>query len=731
MISWGLSTLVFSQAIIYVKSDATGRNDGSSWQDAYTDLSIAIANTTKGQIWVAKGTYLPSLDSNYRAPDNRRDATFHLHDGLKIYGGLDGTETTLFQRNFLRNPTVLSGDFQQNDVQDDRIRQLWIHPTRQDNAYRVVNAVNAGTILLDGFIIQSGNTKPTIIGDPINDKEAQGGGLYALARGKNAYNHMTIRNCYFFSNASWKGSGGIKQFADEGTSSRLYLNNCMFFNCQAAFSGGVGCGTRRGKVETSVSNCTFIHNYALYCGGSISTTIEPQYKPAINRTIIRNSVFWGNDANGCRPDVDDYNAETSVWFSVMEYPYGGVGNFKMCPFFQNPLGADEIRGTVDDDFSILAFCPNDNRDSCLPPVIFNSFFIRGKPVQLVTDLNRASVVSLQAEENSFGIEVALVGFTLSPEKAIEYQLDGHDRNWRLARLADTIFYNNVAGGEYRFRLRAAGTIAEKNLFIKIAPYFWQTAWFRLLTLAVITIGGILAYFLFQNRRLLTKKLALERAQTLAALMQKTADSEMTALRAQMNPHFIFNSLNSINAYILRNEGKTASSYLTEFAHLMRQILDNSAQDAISLENEIEFLQSYFRAEAMRMENKLTWDIRVSEEVDTFETEIPSMILQPYIENAVWHGIAHKPEGGKITISIERDTSSALLLRVEDNGVGRARARELRMISGRVHESKGLKITAERLVLYDQKHGTHSTVETTDLLDSQGNAIGTSVEIRIA
>lgn len=415
----------------------------------------------------------------------------------------------------------------------------------------------------------------------------------------------------------------------------------------------------------------------------------------------------------------------------MEYPYGGVGNFKMKPFFHNPTGMDGVVGSPDDDFSILAFCPDDNRDSCLPPVIINSFLIRQKPIQFSTDLNKSAAVSLQSDENSFGLAVALVGFTFSTKKALEYRLDGFDNQWHFARQTDTILYNKLPGGEYLFRLKVSGSTAEKTLLIKIAPYFWQTTWFKILMPAIVLIVLVLIYALYQNRLLREKKILFERQKTLASLRQKTAESEMRALRAQMNPHFIFNSLNSINAYILRNEGKTANAYLTGFAQLMRQILDNSARETIPLETEIEFLQSYLRAESLRLENKLAWDIRVADSVDTFETEIPSMILQPYIENAVWHGIAHKPEGGNITVSIGRDTSGALLCTVEDNGVGRARARELRPLSGRPHESKGLKITEERLALYDQKHGTRSTVVTTDLFDDKGHAAGTRVEVRIA
>lgn len=435
LVFMGKTVTVFSQPIVYVRSDAKGRNNGSSWQNAYTDLGIAIAKTKSGQIWVARGIYLPSLDSTYHIPVNRRDATFHLHNGLQLYGGFAGSETTTSQRDFLNNATVLSGDYEQNDVQDYRVRQLWMHQTRQDNAYRVVNIVNADTVLLDGFIIQGGNTQPNRE-NPLYTRDSRGGGLHVYASRPTALNDIIVRNCLFLSNASWWGGGGLYHWGENGATSHLSLINCLFFNCQAVFAGGINNSIRlHSKIETVVKNCTFTRNYALYCGGGISTTIEPKFKPAVNRAIIRNSIFWGNEANGCRPDVDDYNAETSVWHSAMEYPYGGVGNFKMRPFFKNPIGADGMAGSSDDDFSIIAFCPDESRDSCLPPVIFNSFLIRGKPVQLAADLNRTNLVSLQAEENSFGIEVALVGFTLTPEKAVEYRLDGYDNDWLWARSA--------------------------------------------------------------------------------------------------------------------------------------------------------------------------------------------------------------------------------------------------------------------------------------------------------
>lgn len=726
----GETATVFSQPIVYVKFDAVGRNDGSSWQNAYTNLGMAIAKTASGQIWVARGIYLPSLDSAYRSPDNRQDATFHLHDGLQLFGGFSGLENALVQREFQRYATVLSGDFEQNDVQRYQARQLWTHPSRQDNAYHVVE-ITTGKISIDGFTISGGNTHPIDSSDWGVDKfpSSRGGGLRIYLSGKNCQCEVEVKNCRFISNAAWWSAGGLLAVAKDQAIIHLVVYNCLFMDCQSVFAGAINLrGILRGSLFNEVENCTFYQNSALISGAALSMAIEEQHRPATNQTIVRNSIFWNNNANGDGDDLDNFASSTYVEHCNLENNFG-VGNISVYPVFVRSIAADTGYTAVD-EMSILKFCPRNSSDACLTPVVFNGFLINNKLIKFSEDLNIIPPIALRPSENTIGISFSLIGFSANPSKAIEYCLEGFDKTWRSAKQQDTVYYENLSGGNYRFRLRTYGADIEKTLSVSIAQYFWQTAWFRLLTVVIVIIGGALAYFLFQNRRLREKKIALEHAQTLLGFRQKTAESEMKALRAQMNPHFIFNSLNSINAYILRNEGTTANAYLTDFAHLMRQLLDNSARETIPLENEIEFLQSYLRAETLRLENKLAWEIQVSDAVDTFETEIPSMILQPYLENAIWHGISPKPEGGRVLVAIRRDGDGALLLTVEDNGIGRERARALRAQRTGAHESKGLKITEERLALYAQKHGTRSSVTTTDLFDGEGNAAGTRVEVRI-
>jgi len=342
--------------------------------------------------------------------------------------------------------------------------------------------------------------------------------------------------------------------------------------------------------------------------------------------------------------------------------------------------------------------------------------------------------------NTLSFDFVALEYSDPANNRLRYMLEGYDQKWVELPPGAPGFarYAQLPPGQYTLKIMAANSDgiwnpAPRSLSIHIGAPYWQTWWFWLLTAAALFAAGygFYRYRLAQVRAAFALRQQAQESELRAkGNALRAAGSEMKALRAQMNPHFIFNSLNSINAYILRNLPAEASGYLTEFAHLMRQILDNSARETIPLEQEIAFLESYLKTESLRLENKLTYHIRVADSVDTFETEIPSMILQPYVENAIWHGISAKPDGGHVLVGMERAPDGALLLSVEDNGVGREQGRALRAQRGGTRESKGLKITEERLALYDQKHKTKSLVKTIDLRGEQGEPIGTRVEIWI-
>lgn len=212
--------------------------------------------------------------------------------------------------------------------------------------------------------------------------------------------------------------------------------------------------------------------------------------------------------------------------------------------------------------------------------------------------------------------------------------------------------------------------------------------------------------------------------------QKMAEAEMLALRAQMNPHFIFNSLNSINRYIVKSDQVTASLYLTRFAKLIRMILDNSNNKSITLSSELEALSLYMEMESIRFEKKFSYHISVESEINTETTYVPPLIIQPYVENAIWHGLLHKETEGNLTIRITRKSPEMLQCTIEDDGIGREKAKELRSKSGSGRKSLGMKLTESRLDLLSVELKGDASVEIEDLVDAMGNGTGTRVILNI-
>ena len=215
-----------------------------------------------------------------------------------------------------------------------------------------------------------------------------------------------------------------------------------------------------------------------------------------------------------------------------------------------------------------------------------------------------------------------------------------------------------------------------------------------------------------------------------AFEQKIAETEMTALRAQMNPHFIFNCLNSIKLYTLENDSQTASEYLTIFSQLIRLVLENSRSEKVSLQKELETLRLYIELEAMRFKNKVKYHINVSAEIDQQYIDIPPLLLQPYVENAIWHGLMHKKEGGTICIDVSLPQEHCLQIDITDDGIGRELAAEYKSKSATRQKSFGLKMTSERIDIINQVYHIKADVQIIDMKDRMNNVNGTKVMIKI-
>jgi tetratricopeptide (TPR) repeat protein len=232
----------------------------------------------------------------------------------------------------------------------------------------------------------------------------------------------------------------------------------------------------------------------------------------------------------------------------------------------------------------------------------------------------------------------------------------------------------------------------------------------------------LGYFLYRN-------LTLQRKNEKLAFVQKTTELEMKVLRTQMNPHFIFNSLNSINKFILESERLKASEYLGKFSKLMRMILQNSQASLITLEAELQSLRLYLELEALRFNNHFDYKISVPPDLDIASLKVPPLLLQPYAENAIWHGLMQKPTRGKLDIEITRGDNH-VYIKICDDGIGRAKSGEMKRTASNLHKSMGLQITAERISLLDRLTRGETLVNILDLVDSDGEPAGTEVTIKI-
>lgn len=211
---------------------------------------------------------------------------------------------------------------------------------------------------------------------------------------------------------------------------------------------------------------------------------------------------------------------------------------------------------------------------------------------------------------------------------------------------------------------------------------------------------------------------------LSKMNEQIAQLELASLRSQMNPHFIFNSLNSIHKYIWENKQEDASEYLTKFSKLVRMILENSKEKEVPLSDEINMLQLYIELEHRRCNGKFNYSITVDDNVDAGNIAIPSMLVQPYVENAIWHGLVQKDGTGILNVSFA--ISSQLECVIEDDGIGREKAMEIKSSKQDKHKSLGLSITSKRVGLLYGERGEVASVQAIDKKDSNGKAIGTKV-----
>jgi len=308
----------------------------------------------------------------------------------------------------------------------------------------------------------------------------------------------------------------------------------------------------------------------------------------------------------------------------------------------------------------------------------------------------------------------------------QYMLEGYDKDW-ITTEQRRVRYPQLPGGAFSFKVRAREgngqswtTITSLAVHIpkRLSEFWWF--WFILGGLFLTT-----AYLLY--RYLIARAKKEERLK--ADFEHQVSEIQMQALRAQMNPHFLFNSLNSIKYFAISKSKDETAAYLSKFSMLVRAILNNSKSRTISLKDELDALQLYIEIEHLRLDGKFDYHIDIDSGIHIKQAQIPPMILQPYVENAIWHGLMHKDGRGRLLVQV-KDMGHQIQCIIEDNGIGRLKASEFRGKQTDHKKSVGMQITSDRIALINRIYHIDTQVHVIDLMDEKGMATGTRVVINV-
>lgn len=324
------------------------------------------------------------------------------------------------------------------------------------------------------------------------------------------------------------------------------------------------------------------------------------------------------------------------------------------------------------------------------------------------------------------------GFLSSENNTYKYRLFDTDEKkvtWQTNTSQENVInYNRLSEGEYTFQLKAINSQNEseiKEIKFSVAGIFYEQWWFY----ASLTLGLVSLFYVYINKQ---KNRFQEKQILILEKQNKELENvflKLESLRSQMNPHFVFNALNSIQDYIINNQKNLAADYLGKFADLIRMYLDQSAKKEITLSEEIETLSSYLELEKLRFEEKLTYKIEVAKNVQIDEIKIPTILVQPYVENALKHGLLHKKTNGKLSVEFSLNNTNCLVITVTDNGVGREKSSAIKAKQISRHKSFATKATKNRLELlnYNKKHKIEISIEN---LNDKAEDVGTKVTIKI-
>ncbi|WP_105046970.1 sensor histidine kinase [Polaribacter gangjinensis] len=341
-----------------------------------------------------------------------------------------------------------------------------------------------------------------------------------------------------------------------------------------------------------------------------------------------------------------------------------------------------------------------------------------------TFLDVSEAKTLNYDENNIKIDFSILSFLPNEKNTVFYKIN--NSNWyQLESNSRNVNLISLAPGTYAvtLKLNEKGNFETINFTIKNP--FWKTPLFIIL-LILITLSSL--YFLYTRKlQQIDKKnqLKLDKIN----LEKNLNQSKLKAIKSQMNPHFFYNALNTLQSYILSNEKKEAVEYLSKFSNLTRTILEATEKDFVTIHDEIKTLKLYLEIEKARFEKDFMFEIIVEKNIEIDTIKIPTLLIQPYVENAVKHGLLHKQGLKKLEIHFEKIENS-LKISIDDNGIGRKKSSELNSIKNKNHISFATKAMQNRIELLNQFTNTTSTISIIDKTNQQGKPTGTKVVLSI-
>jgi len=338
--------------------------------------------------------------------------------------------------------------------------------------------------------------------------------------------------------------------------------------------------------------------------------------------------------------------------------------------------------------------------------------------------DKDSLLEFAYKEGKIIFQVSASDIISNQQLFYRYKLEGLDADWSEPTHTRSIAYN-LRPGKYRFSIQASydriNYLAVSDIIkVNVAKPFWQTLWFVIPCFLLI---GFSIWWLFRNR--------IQSIRKKSEIQQQMVELEAKALRAQMNPHFIFNSLNAIQECIVTEKTDAAFEYLSKFSRLLRLVLNSSEKNLISLSSELEMIRLYLSLESLRFRQSFSYYIEVEEAIDTDEIQVPSLLIQPFVENAVWHGLRMKEGEKKLWLRF-MTTDQHLIIEIEDNGIGREKAAAIKKqkLGAEQFESKGTTLSQQRIELLNRQQTTMAKVEIIDLPDAGKQPGGTKVIIQL-